>query len=91
MRDDIAQHEYYIRSQYLFGCDGARSQVLRQAGLPLIKKPGQGLAMNVLVNVDLSEFVEARKGDLHWVSQPDEEYPDFAWAGLIRMVKPWNQ
>jgi 2-polyprenyl-6-methoxyphenol hydroxylase-like FAD-dependent oxidoreductase len=42
VRVDIAQHEYYIRFQYLFGCDGARSQVLRQAGLPLIKKPCKG-------------------------------------------------
>jgi 2-polyprenyl-6-methoxyphenol hydroxylase-like FAD-dependent oxidoreductase len=91
LRDDMTGQEYYIHSQYLFGCDGARSQVLRQTGIPLIRKPGQGLAMNVLVHVDLSDFVEARKGNLHWVFQPDREYPDFAWAGLIRMVKPWNE
>jgi 2-polyprenyl-6-methoxyphenol hydroxylase-like FAD-dependent oxidoreductase len=91
LKDDLTQLEYYVHSQYLFGCDGARSQVLRQAEIPLIRKPGQGLAMNVLVDVDLSDFVEARKGNLHWVFQPEREYPDFAWAGLIRMVKPWNE
>ena len=47
--------------------------------------------MNVLVDMDLSDFVEARKGNLHWMFQPDEEYPDFAWARLIRMVKLWNR
>ena len=91
VKDDLTQHEYFIRSKYLFGCDGARSQVLRQAKIPLIRKTGQGIAMNVLVKVDLSDFVDARKGNLHWVFQPDREYPDIAWAGLIRMVKPWNE
>lgn len=91
LKDNLTKQEFYVHSQYLFGCDGARSQVLRQSAIPLNKKPGQGLAMNILVDVDLSDFVEARKGNLHWVFQPEREYPDFAWAGLIRMVKPWNQ
>lgn len=91
IRDDLTKTEYYVRSKYLFGADGARSQVIRQLQIPMIKKPGQGLALNVLVKVDLSDFVEARKGNLHWVFQPDQEYPDFAWSGLIRMVKPWNE
>ena len=91
VRDELSQTEYLIRSNYLFGCDGARSQVLRELKIPLIKKPGQGLALNVLVKVDLSDYVEARKGNLHWVFQPEKEYPDFAWSGLIRMVKPWNE
>jgi 2-polyprenyl-6-methoxyphenol hydroxylase-like FAD-dependent oxidoreductase len=91
VRDDLSNHTYHIRSKYLFGCDGARSQVLRELKIPLIKKPGQGLALNVLVKVDLSAYVDARKGNLHWVFQPEQEYPDFAWSGLIRMVKPWTE
>lgn len=91
VRDNLTQVEYLIRSNYLFGCDGARSQVLRELKIPLIKKPGQGLALNVLVKVDLSDYVEARRGNLHWVFQPEREYTDFAWSGLIRMVKPWNE
>jgi 2-polyprenyl-6-methoxyphenol hydroxylase-like FAD-dependent oxidoreductase len=89
--DDLTGTEYQVRSQYLFGADGGRSQVIRQLGIPLIKKPGQGLALNVLVNVDLSPWVDARKGNLHWVFQPEQEYDDFAWSGLIRMVRPWNE
>lgn len=91
VKDDLSNHTYQIRSKYLFGCDGARSQVLRELKIPLIKKPGQGLALNVLVKVDLSQYVDARKGNLHWVFQPEREYPDFAWSGLIRMVKPWTE
>ena len=91
IRDELTKTEYFVRSQYLFGADGARSQVLRELKIPLIKKPGQGLALNVLVKVDLSDYVEARKGNLHWVFQPEREYSDFAWSGLIRMVKPWHE
>ncbi|EHY56974.1 hypothetical protein HRR86_001521 [Exophiala dermatitidis] len=91
VRDGLTQTEYLIRSNYLFGCDGARSLILKQLNIPLQKKPGQGLALNVLVKVDLSDYVEARKGNLHWVFQPEREYPDFAWSGLIRMVKPWHE
>ncbi|KAF9890646.1 hypothetical protein FE257_005777 [Aspergillus nanangensis] len=90
LRDNITKSDFVVRSKYLFGCDGARSAVLRQLGVPLIAKPGQGLALNVLVKVDLTEFVEARKGNLHWVFQPEQPYADFAWCGLVRMVKPWD-
>ena len=91
VRDDLTQTEYLVRSNYLIGCDGARSQIIRELKIPLIKKPGQGLAINVLVKVDLSDYVEARRGNLHWVFQPEREYSDFAWSGLVRMVKPWNE
>lgn len=91
VQDKISGHTYTIRSKYLFGCDGARSQVLRQLKIPLIKKPGQGLAINVLVKADLSHLVESRQGNLHWVMQPDEEHPDFGWIGLVRMIKPWTE
>lgn len=91
LRDNLSKHEYQIRAKYLFGADGARSQVVRQLNLPLAVKPGQGLAINVLVRADLSHLVEHRKGNLHWVMQPDREHPSFGWMGIIRMVKPWNE
>ena len=91
LRDNLTGHAYNIRSKYLFGCDGARSQVLRQLGIPLVRKPGQGLAINVLVKVDLSPFMGTRMGNLHWVMQPEDDFPDFRWAAVVRMVKPWNE
>lgn len=54
-------------------------------------KPGQGLAINVLVKADLSHLVAHRKGNLHWVMQPDREHPSFGWMGIVRMVKPWDE
>jgi 2-polyprenyl-6-methoxyphenol hydroxylase-like FAD-dependent oxidoreductase len=89
--DDLTGTEYSVRSKYLFGADGGRSQIMRELAIPLIRKPGQGLAINVLVDVDMTEYVEARKGNLHWVFQPETEYEDYAWSGLIRMVKPWHE
>lgn len=91
VRDNIANLEYSIRTKYLFGADGARSQVLKQLNLPLLVKPSQGLAINVLVRADLSHLIENRKGNLHWVMQPDKEHPNFGWMGIVRMVKPWHE
>lgn len=90
-QDNLRKYTYQIRSKYLFGCDGARSQVLRQLQIPLIKKPGQGLAINLLVKLDLEHVVENRRGNLHWVMRPDEESPIFGWSCIVRMVKPWNE
>lgn len=91
VRDNLSKHEYQIRTGYLFGADGARSHVVKQLNLPLAVKPGQGLAINVLVKADLSHLVEHRKGNLHWVMQPDREHPAFGWMAIVRMVKPWNE
>lgn len=91
LRDNISNHEYQVRTKYLFGADGARSEVIKQLDLPLSVKPGQGLAINVLVKADLSHLVQNRKGNLHWVMQPDREHPEFGWMGIVRMVKPWDE
>ncbi|KAK4151239.1 phenol 2-monooxygenase [Chaetomidium leptoderma] len=90
--DDITKRTYKIQSRYLFGCDGARSQVVRELGIPLIKKPGQGLALNVLVRAVMSHIMENRIGNLHWVFRPEEmDPPPWGWAAVARMVRPWNE
>ena len=89
--DELSKVEYEIHTKYLFGADGARSQVVKQLGLPLSIKDGQGQAINILVRADLSHLVQYRKGNLHWVMQPDKEHPEFGWMGIVRMVKPWNE
>ncbi|PNY24208.1 2,4-dichlorophenol 6-monooxygenase [Tolypocladium capitatum] len=91
VRDNISAQQYRICTRYLFGADGARSQVVKQLDLPLCVKPGQGLAINVLVKADLSHLVKHRPGNLHWVMQPDRVHPDFAWMTVVRMVRPWNE
>lgn len=91
VRDDLTETETTIRTTYLFGADGARSHVVRQLGLPLDRKPGQGLAFNVLVKADMSHLMGSRMGNLHWVMQPDRAHPDFGCMGVVRMVKPWDE
>ncbi|APA12716.1 hypothetical protein sscle_10g074860 [Sclerotinia sclerotiorum 1980 UF-70] len=91
IQDNLTKQIYHIRSKYLFGCDGARSQVLRQLQIPLIKKPGGGIAMNVLVRAELGHIMENRMGNLHCIMRPDEDTPDYGWTAIARMVKPWNE
>ncbi|EKV05242.1 hypothetical protein PDIG_37570 [Penicillium digitatum PHI26] len=91
IRDEISTHEYRIRTKYLLGADGARSQVVKELNLPLAVLPGQGSAINVLVKAEISHLVKNRTGNLHWVMQPDRDHPNFGWMAIVRMVKPWNE
>ncbi|KAK4982615.1 hypothetical protein LTR66_009174, partial [Elasticomyces elasticus] len=91
IQDSLTGRTYSIRSKYLFGCDGARSQVIRQLGIPFIKQPGGGLAVNAHVRADMSKLIKYRTGNLHWIFQPDREYPEWGWSGIVRMVKPWYE
>ncbi|KAI7281518.1 Aldolase [Hortaea werneckii] len=89
--DNLTGLSYTIRSKYLFGCDGARSAIMRQLDIPLKKEPGQGLALNVLVEADLRQHMEHRTGNLHWIMQPDAIHPPWGWATILRMVKAWHE
>lgn len=91
VRDKVTNKTYKIQSRFLFGCDGARSQIVRELKIPLVKKPGQGLALNVLAKIDLSHIVENRMGNLHWIFRPERDYPLWGWALILRMVRPWNE
>jgi len=92
VHDTVLNRTYRIQSRYLFGCDGARSQVVRELGLPLDKKPGQGVALNVLVRADMTHLMQNRTGNLHWVFRPDEEdCPPWGWAVVVRMVRAWTE
>ncbi|SPO04338.1 related to phenol 2-monooxygenase [Cephalotrichum gorgonifer] len=89
--DSISNTRFRVRSKYLFGADGARSKIVKQAEIPLIRRPGQGFAVNVLIHADMSHLMEHRKGNLHWILQPNLETPEWGWIGCMRMVKPWHE
>jgi 2-polyprenyl-6-methoxyphenol hydroxylase-like FAD-dependent oxidoreductase len=91
IKDTLSGQTYKIRSKYLFGCDGARSQIMRQLDIPLKKEPGQGLAINVLVKINLEKHMEHRTGNLHWIFTPEIDSPPWAWGCLARMVKAWDE
>lgn len=91
IQDVLSGHTYQIRSKYLFGCDGARSQIIRQLDIPLKKEPGQGLAINVYVKADLGKYMQHRTGNLHWIFTPEIEHPPWGWTTILRMVKSWDE
>lgn len=91
VNDRLTGRTYTIRSKYLFGCDGARSQIMSQLDIPLEKKPGQGLAINLLVQADLEKYMKFRTGNLHWIFQPEVQHPSWGWTCILRMVRAWDQ
>jgi 2-polyprenyl-6-methoxyphenol hydroxylase-like FAD-dependent oxidoreductase len=91
VQDTVTGRTYKIRSKYLFGCDGAQSPVMKQLDIPLKKDPGQGLAINLLIEADLSKHIKYRTGNLHWVFTPDVQYEPWEWACLCRMVRAWHE
>lgn len=68
LRDRTFGHEYVVRSKYLIGADGANSKVVEQLGLELVEKPKGPIALNICCEVDLSKHMDARVGNLHYVS-----------------------
>ncbi|EFZ04288.2 2,4-dichlorophenol 6-monooxygenase [Metarhizium robertsii ARSEF 23] len=89
--DEVLQLHFTVRSKYLFGADGARSRIMKQLQVPMIAKPGKGVAINVLVRADLSNLITHRMGNLHFILQPDRPHPLFGWLCIARMVKPWHE
>ena len=84
VEDNVTGQQYKIRSKYLFGADGARSVIVKQLGLELQGRQSDNLAIDVLVKADLSHLVEHRKGNLHWLIQPDVEHPVWGWLGVAQ-------
>jgi 2-polyprenyl-6-methoxyphenol hydroxylase-like FAD-dependent oxidoreductase len=91
LHDRIIGQTYSIRSKYLFGADGARSQIMQQLEIPLLQRPALGWAINALIDADLTNLMEHRPGNLHWILQPDADVPDYARITNLRMVKPWTE
>lgn len=81
-------HSYTIRADYLIGADGARSQVMEQAGLALAGETRPAQICFTWFRADLSRYVEHRPGVLYWRI-------DFTAGaregGSFICVKPWNE
>ena len=80
VRDRITGEEYKIRSKYLIGADGGRSQVAEDAKLPMHGKMGVAGSMNIIFEADLSKYVAHRPSVLYWVLQPGRTSAASAWA-----------
>jgi 2,4-dichlorophenol 6-monooxygenase len=89
IRDLLTNEEIQVRAKYMIGADGARSRVVEQLGIPLVGQHGLGNVFNVLLDVDLSDYVTHRRGIFYQIIQPDLSM--WSPVGLFRMVRPWDQ
>ena len=90
VRDRVSESVYQIRAKYLLGCDGGRSMVARDIGLPTEGQMDIAGSMNIVFTADLSKYVAHRPGVLYWVLQPGSNIGGIG-MGTIRMVRPWNE
>ncbi|WP_207080859.1 FAD-dependent monooxygenase [Novosphingobium sp. KA1] len=87
--DRISDREFLVCAKYMVGADGANSRVVKQLDLPLVGQGGLGSAYNVLCEMDLTRYVEHRKGSLYLILQAGVA----DWAGVVvfRMVDAWDK
>ncbi|WP_350280347.1 FAD-dependent monooxygenase [Kribbella sp. HUAS MG21] len=90
VRDRLSGTTYQIRAKYLIGADGGRSKVAQDIELPMAGRMDIEGSMNIVFEADLSQYVAHRPSVLYWVLQPGAQIGGIG-AGLIRMVRPWNE
>ncbi|MBL5974364.1 MAG: phenol 2-monooxygenase [Candidatus Leucobacter sulfamidivorax] len=90
VRDRLTGAQYIIRSKYLIGADGARSQVAADIGLPYEGRMDIAGSMNITFRADLEALVGHRPSVLYWVVQPGANVGGIG-AGLVRMVRTWDE
>ncbi|MEO7730906.1 MAG: FAD-dependent monooxygenase, partial [Kofleriaceae bacterium] len=90
VHDRATRQTYPIRAKYLIGADGGKSRVAELIDLPFEGKLGVAGSMNIVFDADLTKYVAHRPSVLYWVLQPGANIGGIG-AGLVRMVRPWNQ
>ncbi|SDB80360.1 2,4-dichlorophenol 6-monooxygenase [Raineyella antarctica] len=82
--------EETVRSRYLVGADGARSQVAETIGLPFVGHTNRAGTLYTQFRCDLSQYVEHRPSILHWFFNPEMNIGEIG-LGLLRCTKPWTE
>ncbi len=92
LKDRLTGAEFQVRSAYLLGADGARSQVAQDIGLAYEGELGLTAAgsLNVEFTADLSPWVAHRPGDMYWFVQPGLGIRGQG-IGSLRMIRPWHK
>ncbi len=88
--DRITGEHFTVRSKYLIGADGANSQVVEDAGLPVEGEMNLSGSINMVFEADLSKYVAYRPSVLYWVIQPGSDVGGLG-IGVVRMVRPWRR
>jgi 2,4-dichlorophenol 6-monooxygenase len=90
LRDRLNGYEYTVRSRYLVGADGARSQVADELGLPIEGVMGRAGTIYTLFKADLTRYVAHRPSILHWIMTPGAGFGEIG-MGTFRAIRPWHQ
>ncbi|KUI74189.1 2,4-dichlorophenol 6-monooxygenase [Cytospora mali] len=90
IEDHVRKDSYRIRTKYLFGADGGRSQVARLTKATFSSMPSKGIAANIIFTADLSDLMNGKNAQLHTIVRPTDN-SRFGGGPVVRMVRPWNQ
>lgn len=90
VKDLIRDDTYRIRTKFLFGADGGRSQVAKSTDAKLASQPSQGIACNILFKADLSHLMEEKQAQLHTIINPAAN-SRFGNGPIIRMIRPFHE
>lgn len=91
VNDLIRDDTYRIRTKYLFGADGGRSQVARSTNARLASQPSQGIACNILFKADLTNLMAEKQAQLHTIINPAAASSRFGNGPVIRMIRPFRE
>ena len=84
--DRLTEQTIDVRSQYLIGCDGAKSPIAESLNLEFDRIPGGPEAVNVHIKMDLSDKMGGKESLLTWALQPGAEF-----LAIFRMIIPWTE
>ncbi|KAJ5653451.1 hypothetical protein N7490_000454 [Penicillium lividum] len=70
IEDRESQTEYQIKSQYVIGCDGAKSAVRKYLGISSDGEETCETMMTIHFNADLKPVIKDKVGMLHWIMDP---------------------
>jgi 2,4-dichlorophenol 6-monooxygenase len=90
LRDRLEGRSYEMRAQYLIGCDGARSRIVEELGLPIEGRMARAGTVYVNFSADLARFVAHRPSILNWIVTPHASFGEIG-MGLLRAVDPWTE
>ncbi|KAI1335284.1 FAD binding domain-containing protein [Xylariaceae sp. FL0016] len=91
IRDGLTQNTLKVNTKYLFGADGARSQVSQSLGFRFLSEPTGGYACNVLLRAEIGHLMlKDRVARLNWIMRPDRT-TFFGMVPTLRLVRPWGE
>lgn len=90
VKDNLTGREYQIRSRFLVGADGGRSEVARSIGVEFDTVPAPSAnSVNIIVEADCDHLMLGHEAQLHWcVGAPSQK--KIGSMSCMRMIKPWS-